>query len=82
MNDRDYMNITFQEGPVKEAGVNGCQVEDVIAVCVARLQELNVAPHGNRETSEAITHLQEVENWLNRRTRDREARGVEGTSEV
>ena len=77
-----YVVFKFQEGPVKEAGVNGCQVEDVIAVLIDRLRSLNVPPYNTRETSLAITALEEADNWLHRRTRDRIARGVEGTSEV
>jgi len=75
-----YINIKFQRGPVNEAGVNGCQVEDVIDFLVAHLRDLNVGLYCTQETSLAITSLQEADNWLHRRTRDRIARGVEGTS--
>lgn len=78
--ENEFIDITFQDGPVQENGVNGCQVEDVIQVAIDRLRELNVAPYNTRETSLAITHLEDAQNWLWRRTRDREARGVEGTS--
>jgi len=75
-----YINITFQDGPIKEVGVNGCQTEDVIAVLIARLKGLNVPPYNTRETSLAITALEDAQNWLWRRTREREERNVEGTS--
>jgi LPS sulfotransferase NodH len=75
-----YINIKFQEGPVNEFGVNGCQTEDVIAVLIARLIALNVGDYATRETSLARTALEEAENWLDRRTRDRRWRGVEGSS--
>ena len=78
----DYINIKFQEGPVQEVGVNGCQVEDVIVLLADRLRALNLPPYNTRETSLAITALEEAENWLHRRTRDRIGRGVEGTSAV
>ena len=77
-----HVYIKWQEGPVKEAGINGVQVEEVLQLCIDRLKELNVDPYRNRETSLAITDLEGAQNWLNRRTRDREERGVEGTSEV
>ena len=76
-----FIDITFQDGPIKEVGVNGCQTEDVIDVLIARLKGFNVPPHNNRETSLAITALEEAQNWLWRRTRERELRNVEGTSQ-
>jgi len=75
-----FINIDFQNGPIGEVGVNGCQVEDVIDAAIHRLQELNAPPHNNRETSLAITALEQAKLWLIKRTMDREARGVEGTS--
>lgn len=77
-----WIGIQWQDGPVGEVGVNGCQVEDVIDVLVARLTELNVDPYRCRENSLAITKLEEARLWLNERTRARTARGVEGTSAV
>lgn len=78
----EYIKITFQDGPVGENGINGCQTEDVIAVLIDRLKSLNVPPYNTRETSLAITALEEADNWLERRTRDRVKRGVEGKNEV
>ena len=75
----EYIKIKFQDGPIGHNGVNGCQVEDVIAVLIDRLRDLNIPPYNTRETSLAITALEEADNWLNRRTRDRIKRGVEGT---
>jgi hypothetical protein len=77
-----YIDITFQNGPIGEVGINGCQVEDVIAVIIDRLRELNVPPYNTRETSLAITALEEADNWLERRTRDRIRRGVEGKNAI
>lgn len=77
-----FIDIKWQEGPVKEVGVNGCQIEDVLEVAAARLRELNVPPHNSRLNSLAITDIESAQNWLNRRTAEREARGVEGTSAV
>lgn len=74
----DY--IKFQEGPTT-AGVNGATIEQVLQACIARLEEWNNGPFRCRLNSLAITDLQSAENWLNRRTADRQARGVEGTME-
>lgn len=57
---------------------DGTSNEELIDVLVDRLTYLN-GKCPCRENALAITHLQEAQNWLYRRTRDREKRGVEGT---
>ncbi len=71
------INIEWQTGTVTEAGTNGAQVEDVIAAALDRLRDLN-SHFPCRENSLAITDLESARNWLYQRTRDRQARGVEG----
>lgn len=78
---RTYAEIRFQKGPIKENGVNGCHNEDLIAIVLDRLQRLNQGDFKCRENSIAITKLEEAMMWLNKRTADRKARGVEGTSQ-
>ena len=73
--------IKFQKGPIKEAGLNGCFQEDLIAVVIDRLQSFQKGDFACRENEIALTKLEEALMWLNKRTSDREARGVEGTSE-
>ena len=72
--------LVFQDGPVAEHGVNGLQNEEVIQVIIERLQALNQPPYAGIENACAITHLQEAKMWLEERTRNRQARSVEGTS--
>lgn len=79
--DTPYAKVKFQEGPIKENGVNGCHNEDLIAIVLDRLQCLNQGDFKCRENSIAITKLEEAMMWLNKRTADRKARGVEGTSQ-
>ncbi len=69
--------LAFQHGPVGEHGINGLQNEPLIAVLVHRLGVLNKA-FPCRENSVAITHLETALLWLEKRTADREKRGVEG----
>jgi hypothetical protein len=57
----------------------GVTIEEVIQVAIDRLRELNVPPVACRENSLAITDLESAQNWLARRTADRQRRGVEGT---
>jgi hypothetical protein len=78
----DYINIKFQEGPVKENGVNGCQIEDVIDVLVKRLQGFQAGNYPCRENALAITKLEEARLWLEERTMKRKAQGVEGLNKA
>lgn len=71
--------VHFQEGPIKEAGVNGVCNEDLIAMIITRLEHFNQSEFRCRENSMAITKLEEALLWLRKRTMGREQRGVEGT---
>ncbi|ARK28788.1 hypothetical protein [Halalkalibacter krulwichiae] len=71
--------IHFQEGPIKENGVNGVCNEDLIAMVICRLEHFNQTEFRCRENSMAITKLEEALLWLRKRTIGRENRGVEGT---
>ena len=55
----------------------GTTNEEVITMLVHRLNQLNKSL-SCRENSLAITKLEEALMWLNKRTENRKARGVEG----
>ena len=74
--------VVFQNGPIKEAGVNGCHNEDLLAIVVDRLQGFQSGKHGCRENAIALTKIESALLWLGKRTSDREKRGVEGTHEL
>lgn len=74
--------VDFQEGPIKENGVNGVANEDLINMVICRLQGFQDSPYACRENAIAITKLEESLMWLRKRTDDREARNVEGTSAI
>lgn len=74
--------VNFQEGPIKEAGINGLANEDLIAMVICRLEGFQNSEYRCRENAVAITKLEESLMWLRKRTMDREARGVEGTHTV
>ncbi len=74
--------INFQDGPIGEAGINGVMDENFIAIVIDRLQGFQTGPYSSRYNAIAITKLEEALMWLQKRTRDREARGVEGTHKV
>lgn len=74
--------IKFQEGAIKEHGVNGVMNEDLIAMVICRLQHFQDSDFSCRENAMAITKLEEALLWLRKRTMGRENRGVEGTHNV
>jgi len=72
--------ISFQNGPIKEFGVNGCHQEDLLAVVIDRLKSFQAGPFACRENALALTKCEEAVMWLNHRTKDRTKRGVEGVN--
>ena len=77
--DKNSLSFTLQNGPIREAGKNGCQVTDVIAVAKHIIEELN-KKFPCVENAMTITYLEEALIWQKKRTEDREARKVEGLS--
>lgn len=71
--------VHFQNGPIGEAGVNGISNEALLAIVEDRLKGFQSGQYACRENALALTHLQESMHWLHHRTRERVARGVEGT---
>ncbi len=80
-NDVNSISFTIQNGPIKEKGVNGCQVDTLIHAAKTILEGLN-NNFPSRENACAITKLDEAIHWLDARTKNREARGVEGLSKA
>lgn len=78
-NDKNSLSFTLQNGPVKENGVNGCQVDTIIEAAKLMLQGLN-GKFPCEENAMAIEKLEAALAWLEERKKNREARGVEGTS--
>lgn len=75
-----YAVVRFQNGPIKEAGVNGCFQEDLLAIVIDRLEHFQAGDYACRENALALTKCEEALQWLNSRTAGRQKRGVEGTS--
>jgi hypothetical protein len=77
-----YYNVTmisFQNGPIKENGVNGISQEALIAVLIDRLEGFQTGEFKCHDNQVALDHLQGSRLWLHKRTMDRVARNVEGT---
>ena len=79
--DIGAQRISFQNGPIKEAGINGVSQEALLAILIDRLRSFQAGPYACRENAIALTHFEEAMMWLQKRTRDRLARGVEGTNQ-
>lgn len=74
--------LDFQNGPIKEVGVNGVTHEALLAILVDRLEDFQSGAFACRENAIALTKLQEAQMWLLERTRGRMKRGVEGTHDL
>ncbi len=79
--DIEFCHIKFQNGPIGEFGINGISNEALLAVVEDRLIGFQSGQFACRENAVALTKIQEALMWLQKRTRDRLARGVEGTNQ-
>ena len=51
----------------------------LLAIVADRLRSFRQGPFASRYNALALTHIEDAQNWLNRRTLERMRRGVEGT---
>lgn len=57
----------------------GLFVETLLEVCRTNIAALNVGDLATRESSEAVTKIDEALMWLQKRSDDRKRRGMQGT---
>jgi len=76
-----FVHIHFQKGPMKESEPNGIFMEDLIAICIDRLEGFQTGDYPHTCNDMALTSLKQVLSYLNIRTADRIERGVDGKSE-
>ena len=74
--------IRFQDGPIKEVGVNGLTGEALTAIQIDRMRSFQAGPFACTDNAEALAHYEAAQECLQRRTKARIARGVEGTHQV
>lgn len=72
-----FQEVTFYKLNPDGSFENGTTLEEMLRVSIERLQDLN-GRFFCRENSLAITKMEEALMWLNKRTENRQARGVEG----
>lgn len=75
--DKNSISFTIQNGPIKEVGINGCQIDCMIEAAKKIIEGFN-KDFPCRENSMVITKLDESLMWLRERTRNRELAGIEG----
>jgi len=73
------VDIHFQNGPIKEYGVNGLTHEALLAIVIDRLRSFQAGPYACEANDVALVNIQTALISLQLRTRERIARGVEGT---
>ena len=79
--DVNSLAFTLQNGPIKEHGVNGCQIDTIIETARTMLKGLN-DKFPCSENAIALIGLTEAIEALKLRKRDRVKRGVEGESKA
>jgi len=70
-------HVSFQKGPVKEAGYNGTTNEALLAIVIDRLRGFQSGEFSCRSNALALTNIEQALMWLQSRTRERVMRGVE-----
>lgn len=74
--------VDFQEGPIKEAGINGVMNEDLLVMVLTRLEHFQNSDFACKENAMAIQKIEEALLWLRKRTTGRENKGIEGTHTI
>lgn len=80
--------VSWQNGPLGQIGSpdrkepNGAFVEDIIQVVIDRLNFYQDSKFSSEYNKRAIEHLKDAARSLDKRTKDREAAGTEGTHKV
>lgn len=75
-----WLEVKWQHGPVPINGENGMTMEQYIEVVLMRLREYQQGETTRcRMNALAITKLEEAQDHLYRRTRERQQKQVEGT---
>jgi hypothetical protein len=74
--------VVFQNGPIKEFGVNGITQEALLAIIIDRLRCFQAGPFSSPFNASALVHCEKALSDLQTRTRERIARGVEGTTKA
>jgi hypothetical protein len=72
----ELCRISFQNGSIHDAGINGVTVESMIAVCLDRLRIFQSGDLACDDNLDALIHLSAALACLQKRTRDHLSRKV------
>lgn len=72
--------FNFQNGPIRESGVNGITQEVLLAIVADRLRSFQAGPYACEENADALAHVEAAQAALHSRTTKRIEAGTEGTS--
>jgi hypothetical protein len=74
--------IHFQEGAINDSKINGIFMEDLLSICLHRLQCFQLTEFKCPENEEAIFCISNALKALRQRTIDRQNRNVLGTEQI
>lgn len=74
--------VIFQNGPIADVGVNGVTHEVLLAIICDRLEGFQRGPYACEDNAAALAYIRLGMVTLQQRTKERMARGVEGTHKV
>lgn len=79
--ESNAIGFKIQKGPIKEVGVNGCQVDTIIETCFFIIKGLD-EKFPCVENKDVMNFLSASLTRLQMRKANREARNVEGTNQL
>jgi len=74
--------VSFQNGPIKEVGINGVANEDLLAIVADRLSGFQGGDYACEENKLALGYILKAMGCLRMRTEVRISRQIEGTSKI
>lgn len=75
--------LNFQKGATGEGGgINGIADSTLLSILADRWAAFQAGPFASEQTGKALECIQQAVAWLNQRTAERQARGVEGKHEA
>lgn len=77
----NFIGFRIQSGPIKEVGVNGCQLVTLMEAALMVLENAN-KKYPCKENQVSIVHLGAAIKSQHDRTKNKESRGVEGTNKL
>jgi len=79
--EKNSISFQIQKGPIRENGINGCQIDAMLAATLNIIEGLN-HHHPHIKNDEAVEHITKALDALYARKKDRLERGVEGTNDL